>query len=576
MAFYRFRIKQLPRFSWIDFLLLVGLALFVYLLIGAAEQWASPYRPRTDISLSFGALLQYSVYSSFRVFASYVLSLVFTIAYGYAAAKSKLAEPFLVSLLDILQSVPVLGFMPGLVLALVSVFPGSNLGLELAAIVMIFTGQAWNMVFSFYTSLKNVPSEFREISRLYQMNRWELLRNIELPYSMNGLLWNSMLSMAGGWFFLMVIESFALGDKSFRLPGIGSYMAVAYEQGDVGAILLGIGVIFSLIILVDRCLWAPLVVWSERFRFDVSPNYVPSHSFVLDLLKRSDLLAWYFEQRDRLWKKIQKQWNLTGARAQDRLEAIVSVKGWMKTVKWILTVAGALGVGWAVVCAYRLLIATDGETWLLHFRDTFLTFLRVLGAVLLGSLWAIPVGVAIGTQPTWTRRLQPIVQVVASFPAPMLFPLITMGLMYLGVSLELGAVVLMVFAAQWYILFNVISGATMIPNQFIEMAESFNVRGMAYWRSIVLPSIFPSLVNGWITAAGGAWNACIVSEFVQLRTGAVSATGIGAAINQAAQVGDFPRLAGGILTMVTTVVLLNRFFWDSLYRLAESKYRLEP
>lgn len=575
MGFFRAKTKLSRRFSWVDFLLLAGVFLLLYGLIGVAEQFAAPFRPKSDIRLDFVHLVQYSLLSLTRVVAAYFLSLIFTFVYGYFAAKSRVGEAVLIPLLDILQSIPVLGFMPGLVLALIRIFPHSNFGLEIAAIVMIFTGEGWNMVFSFYSSIKGVPQELREVTRSFGMRQIDILRKVEIPYATNGLLWNSMLSMAGGWFFLMVIESFSLGDQDFRLPGIGSYMAVAYEQGDTGAAVSGIAAMFFLIFLVDRCVWAPLVVWSERFKYERESTRSVSGSVVLDLLNRSNLLPWVLEQKDELIKALEKRIEKNRAKPKKSRPAQLNQRKWLVPVRVILILMGIVGLLWGGKSMYGLLGAMSAGQWLLHFRDILLTFLRVTVAVVVGSLWTIPVGVFIGTHPQWTRRLQPVVQIVASFPAPMVFPILTFLFSAAGISIEYGAVILMIFASQWYILFNVLSGATRIPLHLMEVGHVFRVKGWRLWKSIILPSIFPSLVNGWITAAGGAWNASIVAEFIPQNGGALRATGIGASITQAAKDGNFPELAAGILVMVTVVVLLNRFFWGSLYRLAETRYRLE-
>lgn len=557
-----------------DVFLLGGVCVLIYAFVGVAQEWAGPYRPRIEIDLSLSSLFFYSIFSLVRVFAAYFLSLVFTFTFGYWAAKSRKAEPILISLLDILQSVPVLGFMPGLVLALCNIFPHSNFGLELAAVFMVFTCEGWNMVFSFYSSVKSVPSELRDMSQVFRMRNRDILYRIEIPYSMNGLIWNSMLSMAGGWFYIMVMESFSLGDKDFRLPGIGSYMAVAYEQKDTRAIIAGISVMFVLIILVDRVLWAPLVAWSERFRYDRENPRAP-RSLILELLKRSQLLAIHSEWSKRFqqwWKK--RKGTLLESLPAPYFGSEFKTLTW-KIVRWTLISLGAAAMLYGLKSMYVLLSASHWTDWLFHLRDTGLTFLRVMSAVVLGSLWTIPLGVFIGMNPKWTARLQPLVQVVASFPAPMVFPVITYLLVVSGVGIEFGSVVLMVFASQWYILFNVISGATQIPHSMIELASAFQVRGWAYWRAIIIPAIFPSLVNGWITAAGGAWNSCIVSELVMYGGSKMTATGIGASITEATQAADFSRLAGATVTMITVVVLLNRFFWGALYRLAETRFRIE-
>ncbi len=573
MPFVRPKI-HIPRFfSWVDVLLFAGLLLFIYALVGVANEWTEPFRPKTEIDLSFFSLVQYSFLSLVRVFAAYAISLFLTFTYGYIAAKSRVAEFFLIPLLDILQSVPVTAFMPGLVLALVYLFPRTNFGLELAAIFMIFTGQGWNMIFSFYSSVKNVPHEINEMCQLFRLSEWQRFKKIELPISMNGLLWNSMLSMAGGWFFVMTIESFTLGEKDFRLPGIGSYMSVAYEKQDGLAIFMGISAMFTLIILVDRVLWAPLVVWSERFRIDTDYRS-GARSVVLDLLKRSELPKMFNEWNEKSLKKI-----LTLVPEIRFTNPLQKLKLRKKRGLFVFRTAGIIGccllAYFGVKGIYELLGANPLTTWLLQLRDTFFTFLRVTATVLIGSLWTIPVGVFIGIHPVWTRRLQPVVQIVASFPAPMLFPMIIFGLEYFHIDLEIGSIALMLFASQWYILFNVISGASLIPAQLMDVAKIFRLQGRHYWTDFILPAIFPSLLNGWITAAGGAWNASVVSEIVTYQGRELIATGIGSSITKAAQLGNYAALAGGIVAMVTTVVVLNRVFWSILYRLAETRFRLE-
>ena len=578
MSLARARVKFMPRISWVDLCLIVLIACGVYAMLGVAEVWIGPFRATTEISLDSLSLLRYAFLSLFRVLVAYSFSLVFTIGYGYLAAKNRTLEPILISLLDILQSIPVLGFMPGLVLVLVGLFPSSNLGLELAAVLMIFTGQAWNMVFSFYSSLKGIPAEYRDLSSMLHLTPLQALSRVELPFAANGLLWNSMLSVAGGWFFLMVIESFSLGDKDFRLPGIGSYMAVAYEQGDGTAIILGIIAMFTLIILVDRCVWAPLVVWSERFKMQSKSEAVPPRSFVLDWIKRSKLFENYHDSVEWLGDRMEARRDLRLKKSRRRRAIPVKKNNyshWLLVAKIVVLLGGIALFLYGGFEIYRMLSATESGSWWGFLRATGLTLIRVAFAVVLGSLWTIPVGVFIGTNPNWTRRLQPVVQIVASFPIPMLFPMIAFALAGWGLSLNWGAVILLLLSSQWYILFNVIAGASLVPRELIDLARVFNIRGWHYWKAIMLPAVFPSLVNGWITAAGGAWNACIVAEWVQSGDRVMKAQGIGASISLAAQQGDYSGLAGAIVVMVVTVVLLNRFFWDALYRMAESRFRME-
>ncbi len=579
MGLSNVRVKLLRPVSLVDALVLLVLAAFVYGLVGVAQIWTSPYHPTSSIDLNFTSLVGYSLLSLVRVVLAYFCSLAFTLTYGYVAAKSRRLEPILISILDILQSVPVLGFMPGLVLTLVHLFPSSNIGLELAAILMIFSGQAWNMVFSFYSSLKALPDEWKDMTSMLRLTPMQVLRSVELPFAANGLLWNSMLSVAGGWFFLMTIESFSLGDKSFRLPGIGSYMAVAHERGDYGAIVAGIISMFFLIIVVDRCIWAPLVVWSARYKVQSKGGEAaPPRSFMLDFLMKSDLLAKYFEFVEETQDKLRARRDqfLSIEKAPAPVKFVASVTpSWKSTIRYggfiLLGILFVLGIG----RMYHFVASTTVGTWKELLASTGLTLVRVCIAVVFGSLWAIPVGVLIGTRPALTRRLQPVVQIVAAFPFPMLFPLIVLGMAKAGIGLEWGSIALLMLSSQWYILFNVISGASAIPASVMEIADLFQLRGRAYWKSIIFPAIYPSLVNGWVTAAGGAWNACIVAEWVKAGDKVHKAHGIGASITVSAETADFAVLASGITVLVVTVVLINRFLWGWLYHRAETKYKMD-
>lgn len=560
------------RSAWVDLSILLLLSVFVYALVGVAREWTGPFHSATEIELSITALPRYAFLSLVRGFLAYGLSLLFTIAYGYLAAHSPRAEKVMIPFLDILQSVPVLGFLPGVVLALVRVFPSSNIGLELACVLMIFTGQVWNMTFSFYSSVKSVPTELREVAALARLRRLEVLKQIEIPFATTGLLWNSMLAMAGGWFFLMVVESFSLGDQAFRLPGIGSYMAVAIETGDSGAIVAGIVAMTVVIVLVDRCFWAPLVYASQRSMAAPDAEAGPK-PIVLQLLEQSQTKRLVYR-----WREEWEAWRERHRRPVPRDSASPAdprVRRALLAARVALLVAASSLVGYGLLELARMVTQISPLTWLAQLRDTCYTGLRVTVAVVLGSLWTVPVGVWIGTQPKWTRRLQPVVQVVAAFPAPMIFPIVTFALLWAGIPFELGAAILMVVGSQWYILFNVIGGATRIPSSLFELADAFRVRGLPYWRDFILPAVFPSLVNGWITAAGGAWNASIVSEYVYYGGERYVASGIGASISTAAQQGDYPRLAAGIVVMITVIIIVNRLFWNRLYRLAETRFRME-
>ncbi len=580
MSLFKPHIKLKQLFSTVDIVLLIMLAALVYGLIGIASEWREELHPVFQIDLSPWALPTYTLFSLFRGFAAYGFSLLFTLIYGYIAAYSRRAEAVMIPLLDILQSIPVLGFLPGLVLGLIALFPHRNIGLELATILMIFTGQVWNMAFSFYHSLKSIPTDLREVSRIYKLSRWERILKLEIPFSMMGLVWNSMMSMAGGWFFLTVSESFVLENKDFRLPGIGSYMSVAISEGDIPAMIYAIIAMALMIVAVDQLFWRPIVAWAQKFKFEETESSEVQGSFILDLYRHSYLFKHllsgvrrfrsfvYFllsQVKSRKQRLIENGQKSQDSRIKKRL--FMLAQGFILGISLFLTVYGI----WRLSLLLSHLSFPD---WLNIGLQTFLTFLRVFGAVALGTLWTVPVGVSIGLSPRWSRVLQPVIQVIASFPAPMLFPLVLMGVTALGGGIEYGAIVLMLLGTQWYILFNVIAGAMAIPYDMREAAAIYKLQGWKKWRKLILPAIFPNLVTGWVTATGGAWNASIVAEYVRYKGTTLIATGLGATISLATDQGNFALLAASLLAMSTTVIGLNRFFWKRLYKLAEERYSL--
>ena len=543
---------------------IVGIAAGV---AGLARQWSGAYRPAVEIDLSFSALPRYALLSLSRGVAAYALSLAFTLGYGYWAAKDRAAERVLVPLLDVLQSIPVLGFMPGVVLALVAAFPRSNVGLELAAIVMIFTGQAWNMTFSYYHSLRTVPHDLAEVGRLYRFGRLRQLAWIELPFSVIGLVWNSMMSMAGGWFFLMVSEAFVLGTHDFRLPGLGSYMSVAAARGDRGAMAASVVAMAALIVLLDQLIWRPAVVWSQRFRLDDAGRADEASSWVYDALRRSRLVAWLEAARRRATDRAARPRRAPRPRPADG--------SWTARVFPALLLAVLAGLlAWAAIAAAALIRGVPAAEWRSILIDAGLTLARVLAAVALGTLWTLPAGLAIGLNPRVSRVLQPIVQVLASFPAPMLFPAVVAALHALGIGLGLGSVLLMLLGTQWYVLFNVVAGATAIPADLREASALFRLSRWQRFRSLYLPAVFPHLVTGWVTAAGGAWNASIVAEYVTFRGETLVGRGLGSRISEAAAQGRFGVLAASVAVMAALVVAFNRLVWRRFHALAETRFSL--
>ena len=565
---------KLPRIAvLVDVVVLFGIGALLYMMVLGGREWTGTYHQAVEIDLSPAALPRYTMFSVFRNLVAYFISLAFTLVAGRLAAANRRTESVLVPVLDILQSVPVLGFLPGLVLGLVALFPKSNLGLELACIVMIVTSQAWNMTFSFYQSVKSIPHDLQEAARSNRLTWWQRYLTLELPAGASGLVWNSMMSMAGGWFFLMVCEAFTLGNHDFRLPGIGSYMSVAIERGNVTAMWSGILAMAVVIVVLDQLVWRPMVIWSLKFRMEEEAGETPS-SWVLEMFQKSRLLAW-------VDKKV---WHRIVERAQPRPELFAQTeenarhekwgKGVWNLAGWGVMVVGLAGVVWGMGRLWGLLSQLGVEEWLHVGRMTLFTFLRVMTAVGVGALWAIPFGVMVGTNPRLAKFFQPVIQVVASFPAPMIFPLILGVLTACGMSMSYGASVLMLAGTQWYILFNVIAGAMAIPQDLKEAGVMYRLKGREKWRRLILPGIFSPLVVGLATAAGGAWNASICTEYVRLHGKVMTAEGLGSAITKCTDDGNFALLAASVMAMVVVVVGMNRLVWLPLYRLGEKKYSL--
>ena len=553
----------------IDFLLLAVLGASIAGLVALAREWGAPLREAVTIDLSPSALPVYTLLSLSRGLAAYVLSLAFTLVVGTLAAHSRRAERVLIPMLDIGQGIPVLGFLPGLVLGMVALFPKTNVGLELACVVMIFTAQVWNMAFSFYGSLRAIPTELYEVARLHRFSWWKTFRTVEFPSSVIGLVWNSMMSMAGGWFFLTVNEAFVLGGRDFRLPGVGSYMAVAIERGDVRAMIWAVVAMTVMIVAVDQLLWRPLVVWSQKFRVEETGSEKPPESWLVSLVGRSRLLR-------RLRRSIRRRRDAVRARAAARgapAKARPAGPG-LAAAAWAASLLAAGAALWGCGRLGVLLARVPAREWGVLGLALGATAVRAAGALGLSILWTVPAGILLGRSHTWSRRLQPVIQIVASFPAPMLFPLVTAALLAVGVPFSVVAGVLMALGAQWYVLFNVLAGASAVPGDLGEAADVYRVSGLRRVLTLDLPAVFPFLVTGLVTAAGGAWNASIVAEVLVFRGRELSTFGLGSLITRATREGNFPLLAAGVLTMSLALVLLNRTVWRRLYRLAATRYSL--
>ncbi|HLB91895.1 MAG TPA: ABC transporter permease subunit [Terriglobales bacterium] len=544
-----------------------GLALF-YGIVEVGRNWLGPFTPHVEISRRLGALPIYAGYSLLRIALAYVLSLLFAVTYGYIAAYRPRAERFMIPLLDVLQSIPVLSFLPGVMLAMAALFPGRQLGVELGAVLLIFTGQVWNMAFSFYASLKSIPREMREAATIYRFNWWQRFLQIELPFATIGLVWNSMMSVAGAWFFLMACEQF--GD--FRLPGLGSYLQAAADNGDTRSILLGIITMIAVIVLIDQFVWRPVIAWAEKFKMEqVESASVPT-SWVLEFLRRSSGVALF---RKRAVRPLREQMVHYFAR---RNEIRSDSNTESSTILWFwraLGVATIVAIGYSVVRVVMVVTGLGGAELKQIGVGLAATFLRVNLTLVLGALWTIPVGVAIGFNPRLARIAQPLAQIAASVPATALFPVVLLVLIRLGGGLGVGSIVLLLLGTQWYILFNVIAGAIAIPTDLKEAASVFGICGWERWRKLILPGIFPFLVTGMITASGGAWNASIVAEYFQFKGQIYSTVGVGALISAATAAKNFNLLLASTIALAAVVVTTNRLLWRRLYRLAETRYKLE-
>ncbi len=547
-----------------------GLAVF-YAVLSIARAWLGPITPAVEISRDPTALPGYAARSLLRITVAYVLSLIFTLVYGYAAAYNAKAERIMIPLLDILQSIPVLSFLPGVMLAMVALFPRHQLGVELGSILLIFTGQVWNMAFSFYASLKSIPRELYEAARIYHFSWWQRFTQLELPYATIGLVWNSMMSVAGGWFFLMACEMFVLGERDFRLPGLGSYLQTAASAGDTSAILWGLGAMIGVIVLLDQLVWRPVIAWADKFKFEQVESASAPRSAVLDLLRRSRALA-YVSRKAVV--PVTERLTLFFARPVRSTKRLTPSAWWMWTwraLAWLLLGA----VGYAVVRASLMIAGLTSAEITEIMRGAGATFLRVTVALLIGVAWAVPAGVAIGFNPRLARVAQPLAQIAASVPATALFPVVLLILIRAGGGLGIASVLLMLLGTQWYILFNVIAGAMAIPTDLKEAASVFRLGHVDRWRLLILPGIFPYLITGLVTAAGGAWNASIVAEYFHFKGQTLLTTGLGATISQATDAGNFDLLLAATIVMAAMVVTMNRLVWRRLYRLAEIRFKLE-
>jgi NitT/TauT family transport system permease protein len=574
--------SQVLKRSWpvvLDVLVAVLLLACFYAVVGLGRYWFGHAQPEVVISQSPRALPVYAFYSMVRIGLAYLLSLTFAVGYGYLAANSKRLEPLMIALLDILQSIPVLSFLPPVILAMVALFPTRQIGVEMGTIVLIFTGQVWNMAFSFYSSIKSIPRELSEASNIYRFSRLQRFVQLELPYAAIGLVWNSIMSVAGGWFFLMACEMFVLGPRDFRLPGLGSYLQTAAGTGNGVAIAWGLATMVAIIVATDQLVWRPIIVWSDKFKFEQVESAQRGRSPLLSLLTQSNVARAFGRHAgskfsDGIYHRLAERRKL---RVAEEANGETAEKAGSSAVLQMVLIGGAIATAVLYGAWHALLLLREvhGAQFVMLLKGAAATFLRVNLSLLIASAWTIPVGVAIGFHPRLARLAQPLAQIAASVPATALFPVLLLALIKIGGGMGIGSIALMLLGTQWYILFNVIAGAMAIPSDLREVATLFRFGTVQRWRTVILPGIFPYLITGLVTASGGAWNASIIAEYFRLNNQTMQTLGLGAEISAASDSGQFQILLLATIMMALMVVTVNRLVWRPLYRLAETRYRLE-
>jgi NitT/TauT family transport system permease protein len=561
--------------SLLDAFVLAAVLVLLYVVLRVGSGTTASFNPQrlTNVSTAPERLPYDAACSLLRMFVALFFSMVFTIVYGYAAARSRRAEKILVPMLDILQSVPVLGFLTITVTLFIGLFPGSELGLECASIFAIFTAQAWNLTFSFYASMKSIPRELDELSRSLRLTRWQRFWRIEWPNAAIGQVWNGMMSFGGSWFFLVASEAITVKGTNYSLPGIGSYAGAAIHNRQAGRVGLAIGTMIVMVIGVNVLFWRPLVAWCERYRFETTEAAETQRSFTLNLLLHSHWPRVLGRLRTRLAERLGRFMRVLGY--DDAVPSAVSTRQRAGDYVYMGIVGAAILIG-AYECLHY--IATSPDAGLGQIPKCALlglaTFGRVVVLLVFSTLVWVPIGVWIGMNPKVSRLAQPVVQVLASFPANFLFPFAVLFFIKFGISINIGGILLMALGAQWYILFNVVAGASAIPTDLREAMDVLGVRGWQRWKRLIIPGIMTSYVTGGITAAGGAWNASIVAEVVTYGHSTLTAYGLGAYIVEASEHDNKARLICGVMVMSIYVVSANRLFWRRLYRLAESRYSL--
>jgi NitT/TauT family transport system permease protein len=527
----------------------------------------------TVVSLDYKQLPYYALRTTLRMFTAIAASLVFTFVYATLAAKSRRASLVLIPLLDVLQSVPILGFLSFTVTFFLGLFPGSILGAECAAIFAIFTSQAWNMAFSFYQSLRGVPRDLDQVARGFGLSGWQRFWQLETPFAMPGLIWNTMMSMSGGWFFVVASEAISVGDITVKLPGIGSYLALAIQEKRIDAVFAAIATMLAVILAYDQLLFRPLVTFAARFRVELSAGQIQEKSFVANIFARTNWMRASMRAPAQLLHAIsllRMELPVRASASVPRSPAISRVID----ILWVACVGlGTVWAGWLIVdYIHQELSWSDFWRSVLY---TLFTMVRVVLLMALATLVWVPVGIWIGLRPALAEKVQPLAQFLAAFPANVIFPVAVFLILKFSLNPDIWLSFLIVFGTQWYILFNVIAGASAFPNDLKEAAANFRIRGWDWWKYVIIPAIFPYYVTGALTASGGSWNAAIVAEYVKWGNDTVSAHGIGAYIAKATADGDYPKIVLGVAVMSIFVIMFNRLFWRPLYGLAERRLRLD-
>lgn len=565
-------VKSLNQWDFIILLLFFGI---LAMLGWGLQQMTVPYQAGQTIAISLepDMLPGYAVRTLLRMGIALFFSLVFTFTIGTLAAKSQSAERIILPFIDIMQSVPVLGFLSITVLMFIRLFPGNQLGPECAAIFAIFTSQVWNMAMSFYQSLRTIPKDLQEVAKIYHLSAWQKFWRLEVPFATPGLLWNTMMSLSAGWFFVVASEAISVSNHNITLPGLGSYISLATEQSNYWAIGYAIMAMLFVIILYDQLIFRPLIAWAEKFKSEPNEEIEISGSWFLNLLQKATLSK-IIERIFTHFKDLAFHPKAKKSRTRQKLSpkvrhaiSVTALTFWNSFL--LLSIIGSTGM--------LALFVYKEVTW--HEITTVLylgliTTFKVTVLIILSSLIWVPIGVWIGLKPRVARIVQPFVQVFAAFPANLLYPVLFMLIMTYSLNIEIWSAPLMILGTQWYILFNVIAGASNLPIELRLATQNYGVKGWLWWRKLILPAIFPYYVTGAMTAAGGCWNASIVADVVRWGDVTLNATGLGGYIEAFTRQGDFPRIALGIGVMCLFVTIINRLVWRKLYDLAESRYNV--